>query len=407
MSNRTNDAISIQLEYSEGNLRCQARPQSEEPSQFAWYLFHGDDRVATQWYSTDRQVSFKISQSGVYHVACFMKAQGSLVIQKSEPLQVLLPAEKKAPVHLSLSHRAPISIFGSCVSRDIFNYDTAKFFDLKSYIARQSIVSALAQPIPCSLEQIGLESSFQRRMVYHDLVKDCFDLLAHDGSQFLIVDLIDERFSLAQVSDSLITWSNEMAASGFLKEPPALIAKEKQMAYVDSTGTEHKIDLLGCVDLFCDRILSLYPQEHVIIHKAMMMNYYITSSGKCRSFPLNYLMHSRKINSVLSAMYQRMSERMPKAAVIDLCGGGQLTKNIVGAWLPCIIRRNIMATLLKFFSGSAPNPLPRGKGQNLSGTAAAIFYADEKHRWGLAPMHYQSSYYVETVEKLYGYVMTS
>lgn len=349
MSNRTNDAISIQLEYSEGNLRCQARPQSEEPSQFAWYLFHGDDRVATQWYSTDRQVSFKISQSGVYHVACFMKAQGSLVIQKSEPLQVLLPAEKKAPVHLSLSHRAPISIFGSCVSRDIFNYDTAKFFDLKSYIARQSIVSALAQPIPCSLEQIGLESSFQRRMVYHDLVKDCFDLLAHDGSQFLIVDLIDERFSLAQVSDSLITWSNEMAASGFLKEPPALIAKEKQMAYVDSTGTEHKIDLLGCVDLFCDRILSLYPQEHVIIHKAMMMNYYITSSGKCRSFPLNYLMHSRKINSVLSAMYQRMSERMPKAAVIDLCGGGA---------------------------------------------------ADEKHRWGLAPMHYQEKYYGDAAEVL-------
>ena len=52
-------------------------------------------------------------------------------------------------------HPRSISIFGSCVTRDCFRGAYANQFSIENYIARESVVSAIAEPCPLRQEEMG------------------------------------------------------------------------------------------------------------------------------------------------------------------------------------------------------------------------------------------------------------
>lgn len=108
-------------------------------------------------------------------------------------------------------------IFGSCVSRDILNYqhDNTQVV-LIDYYARSSIASLGSRPIEMPSTVQAIASKFQRRMVERDIRKDFLTDLA--GLQFdvLLIDLIDERFNLyVEPGGRACTLSIELSSSGF------------------------------------------------------------------------------------------------------------------------------------------------------------------------------------------------
>ena len=55
-----------------------------------------------------------------------------------------------------------VAILGSCVTRDIFNFDREKRFQLVDYTARSSIASAFSDTPFTNVEYSNIESLFQR-----------------------------------------------------------------------------------------------------------------------------------------------------------------------------------------------------------------------------------------------------
>ncbi len=115
---------------------------------------------------------------------------------------------------------ARILIFGSCVSRDILNYPEAKAqFVLVDYYARSSIASLGAGSIKMPSTVQNISSKFQRRMVERDIRKDFLNDLVRLQFDVLLIDLIDERFSLyVEPEGQACTLSSELLCSGFLKD---------------------------------------------------------------------------------------------------------------------------------------------------------------------------------------------
>jgi hypothetical protein len=120
---------------------------------------------------------------------------------------------------MSSGHRLNrVFILGSCVSRDAFRVPDHGF-ELAGYIARTSLASAfIATPAPPSMIEAAdaIESKFQRRMVQMDLGKRAAATLRKGGFDFLLLDLIDERFNLARFGGSdripaLVTLSKEFS----------------------------------------------------------------------------------------------------------------------------------------------------------------------------------------------------
>lgn len=338
--------LHVQVEMIDGN----------EGYQFAFYLMCGSERTATNWYQPGNQATFRLKKGGLYRVICFVRQNGEKTGKPYESGRVFRINMEPDPTGVNRSGKVPLSIFGSCVSRDVLECEAnqERAIQLKTYVARQSIVSAVSQPVPCDARRIQLKSAFQRRMVLCDFQKTSFDLFTGDGSQYILVDLIDERFDLMKIGRAYITLSDEAEASGITRDyliekrfgiGSACVKKKRLRShyYVDARRLEEYIRD------FAERLKNIYPEERILLHRAKMQDYYLNSDGSVRRFPLNHLYNNARINRLLDYMYDYLESCLPHAPVID-------------------------------FSG--------------------LYYADQNHKWGLSPMHYQKEYYDRVYQEI-------
>lgn len=98
-----------------------------------------------------------------------------------------------------------VLIFGSCVSRDIFDYDIRAEFEIVRYYARSSFASLATKPF---VEEDVLEkipSAFQRRCARWDMDKSFWQYLKEASFDILLLDLIDDRFNLYRHSKQSVS----------------------------------------------------------------------------------------------------------------------------------------------------------------------------------------------------------
>lgn len=329
----SNESPKLICTVRENAIECQIIDENDTYSEYAFYLKRDGERIRTIWYSKEKNVSFQIDLSGIYTISGFVKNI------ETEEKKMLLSDE------MIFHWPKTIDIFGSCVSRDLFEFEKIKRFKIGTYVARESILSAVSPAIEFEEGAIQLSSSFQKRMVEYDLKSNGLDCLKKSASDYLVVDLIDERFDIAQIGDAFITLSTEFTLSKVLDSNVYSIIKKNDMFF-----KEHESLIYESVDKFCERILEIYDPGHVIIHKAYMVNTYIDKRGKKKKFSLPYLSFNKRINDILTKMYARMESRMTDAMVVDISSG---------------------------------------------------YYADENHKWGLAPKHYQKEYYIAALNEIY------
>ncbi|MGK3958291.1 DUF6270 domain-containing protein [Arthrobacter sp. R4] len=115
-----------------------------------------------------------------------------------------------------------VFIYGSCVSRDAFQFPHD--MHLVDYVARSPLGSAFAE-IPSALDfsTASISSSFQRRMVEIDLKKELASILRHSEYDLLLLDLIDERIPLMNYEHSVVAYSSELQSTGVTAEENSLI----------------------------------------------------------------------------------------------------------------------------------------------------------------------------------------
>ena len=234
---------------------------------------------------------------------------------------------------MSNTKNTRIAIHGSCVSRDLFEFDKAGMFSVCEYIARNSIVSALAPAYEAGAE-LYRPGDWQKRMVQIDCSKTLFDHLENSGAEFLLLDLIDERFPLNMAGETCITWSG-----GAQKYLPSLPAKTMHA----SKYPRKRLKELAAG--YCRRILSGFRPSQIILYRAKFLEQYLDKEGNLVSFPQDKIPYYRTLNTHIIYLMEIMED---------------------------------------FFGGVHILDLPEN----------AVSY--EGHKWGLAPMHYDPLTY-ETV----------
>lgn len=117
-----------------------------------------------------------------------------------------------------MSEDRKILIYGSCVSRDIFNEVNSSRFSIVDYVARSSMASAFDSLPLVDRHSSGLSSPFQRRLVKLDWEKSFSSDFYNNSFDILLVDFIDERLNIfAFDSGGVCTISNELVNAGFKK----------------------------------------------------------------------------------------------------------------------------------------------------------------------------------------------
>lgn len=256
----------------------------------------------------------------------------------------------------NISGKITMNIFGSCVSRDVLEVQQERKISLRNYIARESIVSAVSRPVLLETDRLNLDSNFQKNMVMHDFQKDAFELFKKERSDVILIDLIEERFPLAKIDDSYVTYSNELMLSAYIDKPKLIRwhKKASPMRWLskgkDCKWEIGKINADKVIAEFSQRLLGLYHSSQIIMHEVYLSDCYINSEKQVCLFPKNHLKNNKMVNEQYEYMYHRFEKCIPGVQIIN---------------------------------------------------CSKEYMADENHKWGLSPMHFQKEYYEKVLEEIY------
>lgn len=325
---------------------------SHKDARFYFYLVKDGQVVDRRGWFTENACRWTVRESGVYFVQGYVRIENERELRQSNQITYIA---RKAPVPVPASDPnlpTGVSIFGSCTTRDLFRLYPSSELELKTYIARQSIVSAVSEPIPLELDQIALDSPFQRTAVWRDFNKTTFDLFKDDGSDWLIIDLIDERFSPVKMGNSYVTKSAAAVEAG-------AIAASVQGSGRLWNGKDFLIDrvpLRTYVLKFVGKILEIYRPDHIIIHRAMTVAQYYDLNGEICDYSDHERNVGKQINHIIGYMYDLLKEYIPEANEIN-----------------CISK----------------------------------YYGSERHHWGKATVHYEDGYYAEVMGQVKNVILTA
>lgn len=222
-------------------------------------------------------------------------------------------------------------IFGSCVTRDAFEYSANPDMKLEKYFARSSIGSAFAGAAFVGVDAEMIPSAFQRRIVEWDLDKEFARSLPEGGFDYVVIDLIDERFDLLRTPDGLVaTRSNEFLRVGEVSEEFERIASgSAEFLALWATGWRRFMDLVD----------ATIGRDAIILHRARWAER--TESGK--EFKNQTATSIGRANAFLEQLYAIIEKDLP--------------------------------------------------GQNIISPPESLFVGADEHKWGPSPFHYTAEYY--------------
>lgn len=232
-----------------------------------------------------------------------------------------------------------VAVIGSCVSRDTFEH-RPHALELSGYWARTSWVSQVRPPVAevPSLEALRPLEGWRARMVQSDLDKTVLQRAAATGPDVLLVDLIDERFRLARLDGTVVTYSTHLAETSLRSRLTGTPGAD-----VDS---DERVELFAdAVSRAAPRLRARMPDVRVVVHRALFAT---RAVGDAR-FDEEALERAERVNGRLAVMYDAL------AAAFD---GEQ--------W-------------------QAPDD---------------VVLADPDHKWGLDHYHYVGGYYEALLQHL-------
>jgi hypothetical protein len=198
------------------------------------------------------------------------------------------------------------------------------------------VISAVAEPLPIDDERVILPSPWQRRCVLADFRKTFLTSLREERPEWLVVDLIDERFDLLRTAKTCITHSSALSAAGLSTAPEFGFEPVRRMSSTGYSLFEH-----AAIE-FAERVMEVIPPERVVLHRALWSADY-RLDGETSSFAGERRVLCEQQNAMLTAGYDALASAF----------GGQAVS------IECDPERH---------------------------------RADAHHRWGLEPYHYEEAY---------------
>ena len=190
-----------------------------------------------------------------------------------------------------------IGIIGSCIGRDIFNYDEDNLFKVVSYYNFCSMLaySKTAKEKRINDSEVSHKSNWYSRVICADINKDFLEKIAQSNPDYLVIDLMTERLSaIKAILDNQEVWltahndlkNTELMSSGRLK------LLDDKVSWQDLTDEEME----RIVESFCKKICMLFSSEKIIFVETKMLESYVDEKGNIKSFDESQIERARVTN---------------------------------------------------------------------------------------------------------------
>jgi len=201
----------------------------------------------------------------------------------------------------------PLSFFvyGSCVTRDPLDelVKTGKI-KIASYISKTTITSQINPPLSV-VNLSDKKEDFLTRMVKIDQEKKVLEEIESSDFDYLIIDFIDERLPVINISNSVFTFTRTFSHY--------FDSNEINKKY-DSRSTDKYYQIL---EFFFKKLTSFVPQEKIIIHRAWWAKQYLKENEK-NQFDKSTLQLVHFNNIILNKTYGMLKKMLPNSIFIEV-----------------------------------------------------------------------------------------
>ena len=235
-----------------------------------------------------------------------------------------------------------INIHGSCVSRDIFRFDKNEQFRILNYIGRNSIISLQYPKIYLEdFENINdyRKLTWEQRMIYFDCKKMAKQIIIKE-CDYLLIDLIDERFGILESELGSLTYSQVLQRSEYIS---------KFVPYKIKSVNFSSEEFYNAYKMYSLFLREHFNVENIIIHEAYPVSIYMGVDNELHFFDSKELEKNKRLYPLLEKGYELLEEFLPEAKIL------RMPHNTI---------------------------------------------ADEQHMWGKATVHYIENYYTEMISKI-------
>jgi hypothetical protein len=242
-----------------------------------------------------------------------------------------------------------MAVFGSCVTRDAFEFgEQSEGLTLSSYAARSTIRSLMAPEAAAvdGAKEMLLQdpAHYKSRMVLADLRKSVITDLAAQQSDYLILDLTSEIIPTLRWQGTLVTVSEYFTTL----IPPALWQDLPR----EHAGTVQVMaETLQLIPAFIGQFSDIYGEDRIILHEAIAATHYLDAARQRLPFDEATQQKVARINRGIEAYYAEIRRLFPRIQTVRV--------------------------------------------------SAAHTLGDVHHKWGLAFFHYVPEYYHEFLAQLH------
>lgn len=216
-----------------------------------------------------------------------------------------------------------VSIFGSCISRDIFfandpNYEVQQYVGFSSPMSIFQTVNEVIDPNEVSERFEG--KNFTKRCFVLDHNKTTFSFLRERVSDYFVLDVLDARLKLFRYNDNITTYSNFVYSN-----QPLLEEKSKFGGEIISPFGYSDEEWYKCIDWLCEEILKVYNLDQIILHENFLVREFLDKNRQIKPFNLKK-MNIDEANELLAKLIVRLEKnlegchilRMPDNVVADV-----------------------------------------------------------------------------------------
>lgn len=197
-------------------------------------------------------------------------------------------------------------ILGSCVSRDVFLPKYRSEIGSCGYYPRTSFARLSFEKVNKFPDLSNLSSPFQRKIVTQDLNLDLFDTLINTDYDYILIDLIDDRYGLVKFENTFVTKSFEFDSSKILDsncEINTVSFFSKDFYFYWEKGFK----------LFLDFCILNNIESKLVLNKV----YFADSIDNGKNFNNFTQSQIENYNSRLDEIYDLINDLVPNLIVID------------------------------------------------------------------------------------------
>lgn len=252
--------------------------------------------------------------------------------------------------------KVKFSVLSSCISRDVLDFNTeANCFGSDKYIVERCVQLISNYTIltgysfnvnPTVFDSINNISNFKKRCIQLDLNKTSIKYLSEVHSDYFLYDFANEHKPVYKSNDEHILFTRSYAADVCISIIKQLSGCKNINSYEFYMLSED--ELVKRTNVVFDKISSMYHPEEIILNCVRAADSYVAKNGAKYFFLKNSVdKYANKLNTLIAKLESLFEQKFKGCHIIPA--------------LPNVV-------------------------------------ADEKHRWGLMPLHFHNLYY-EYAEK--------